>query len=127
MTKKRIAALALMLAGAALALTGCGNHGSDNASTIQPTGPASVIQFPTGFRNIAYKCDGRNMVYSVSAGADDSLSGGVAVVANDPRCVKPTPEPTPTTPPTTRPTVPPTTPATSAPTPTAPETVPPIG
>lgn len=77
------------LAGAALLalLAGCGNHGSDNSSQVaQPTGPATVIQFPYGFRNVAYKCDGPNMVYSGSAGADDSLPPSIAVVPNDPRC-----------------------------------------
>jgi hypothetical protein len=64
---------------------GC-NHSSDNASVVQPTGPASIIQFPYGFRNVAYKCDGPNMVYSGSAGASDNLSPSIAVVPNDPRC-----------------------------------------
>lgn len=65
---------------------GC-NHSSDNNSKVaQPTGPATVIQFPYGFRNVAYKCDGPNMVYSGSAGGDDSLPPSIAVVANDPRC-----------------------------------------
>jgi hypothetical protein len=67
------------------ALAGC-NHGSNNASVVQPTGPASIIQFPFGFRNVAYKCDGPNMVYSGSAGADDTLPPSIAVVPNDPRC-----------------------------------------
>lgn len=79
-------AVAGVLAGAAL--SGCsGAHSSDNSKTIaQPTGPATVIQFPYGFRNVAYKCDGPNMVYSGSAGVDDSLPPSIAVVANDPRC-----------------------------------------
>lgn len=77
-----VAAGTLALVG----LTGCNNHRSDNASTVQPTGPASIIQFPYGFRNVAYKCDGTTMVYSLSAGAADDQPGGVAVVPNDPRC-----------------------------------------
>lgn len=88
MTKRHIG---LLLAGAALvvaALTGCGNHGNNNASVVQPTGPADVIQFPYGFRNVAHKCDGPNMVYSLSAGQSDDLPGAVAVVPNDPRCTR---------------------------------------
>lgn len=78
-----VAVAALTLAG----LAGCGfNHRSDNASVVQPTGPATVIQFPYGFRNVAYKCDGPNMVYSASAGADDTLPPSIAVIPNDPRC-----------------------------------------
>lgn len=79
---------AAVLVAAGLTLAGCdwGNHGSDNASVVQPTGPASVVQFPYGFRNVAYKCDGPNMVYSGSAGVDDSLPPSIAVVPNDPRC-----------------------------------------
>jgi len=80
--KFRIAAVALTL----LALAGCGAHASNNNKVVIPTGPASVIQFPYGFRNVAYKCDGPNMVYSGSAGADDSLPPSIAVVPNDPRC-----------------------------------------
>ena len=70
----------------ALALTGCTNHKSNNASSVEPTGPASIIEFPHGFRNVAFKCSGPNMVYSLSAAVDDTLPGGLAVVPNDPRC-----------------------------------------
>jgi len=62
------------------------NHTSNNKSVVTPTGPASIVQFPYGFRNVAYKCDGPNMVYSGSAGTDDSLPPSIAVVPNDPRC-----------------------------------------
>lgn len=86
MGKKRIIAAAGAAVLALGALTGCGNHGSDNASVVQPTGTATIIKFPYGFRNVAYKCDGPNMVYSGSAGADDSLPPSIAVVPNDPRC-----------------------------------------
>lgn len=85
--KTRIIAVVAAGTLAALALGGCTlTHSSDNASVVQPTGPASVIQFPYGFRNIAYKCDGTTMVYSLSAGTADDQPGGVAVVPNDPRC-----------------------------------------
>lgn len=89
MKKTHIAALATTtILGAALVVSGCGaTHASDNNKQIaQPTGPATIIQFPYGFRNVAYKCDGPNMVYSGSAGADDTLPPSIAVVANDPRC-----------------------------------------
>lgn len=88
MSKARIAGI--VAAGAlALGLAGCGlgNHSSDNSAKVaQPTGPATVIQFPYGFRNVAAKCDGTTMVYSGSAGVDDSLPPSIAVVPNDPRC-----------------------------------------
>ena len=87
MRMKRI--IAALLAGAGIFLVasaeGC-SHASNNNKVVIPTGPASIIQFPFGFRNIAYKCDGPNMVYSGSAGADDTLPPSIAVVANDPRC-----------------------------------------
>lgn len=83
----------IIMAGTAMVglagLTACdgwGNHTSDNGSVVQPTGPATIVQFPYGFRNVAYKCDGPNMVYSGSAGVDDSLPPSIAVVPNDPRC-----------------------------------------
>lgn len=80
------AAIAFIVVGG-LGLSGCGNHLSDNSSKIaQPTGPATIIQFPYGFRNVAFKCDGPNMVYSGSAGADDSLPPSIAVIPNDARC-----------------------------------------
>lgn len=85
--KKRILGLTAVGVLAVGSLSGCwGNHASNNASVVQPTGPATIVQFPYGFRNVAYKCDGPNMVYSGSAGADDTLPPSIAVVANDPRC-----------------------------------------
>ena len=87
---KKPIAVAVALIAAGLSLTACSSsHASDNNKQIaQPTGPATVIQFPYGFRNVAYKCDGPNMVYSGSAGADDSLPPSIAVVPNDPRCAR---------------------------------------
>lgn len=83
----KTAAVAAVAALAVAGLSGCiGTHGSDNNVATTPTGPATVIKFPYGFRNVAYKCDGTTMVYSLSAGADDTSPGGIAVVANDPRC-----------------------------------------
>lgn len=73
--------------GALLLTTGAScAHASNNQKVVIPTGPASIVQFPYGFRNVAYKCDGPNMIYSGSAGADDTLPPSIAVVPNDPRC-----------------------------------------
>jgi len=65
----------------------CSTHGDSGSGDVNHA-PADIIEFPDGFRNVAHKCDGPNMVYSVSAGADDTLSGAITVVANDPRCAK---------------------------------------
>lgn len=65
----------------------CDTHSSSDSGDVNHA-PADVLEFPQGFRNVAHKCDGPNMVYSVSAGQADDLSGAVAVVANDPRCAK---------------------------------------
>lgn len=88
MRKRRVTIAVLAAVGIFFATTAesC-THASDNSHQIaQPTGPATIIQFPFGFRNVAYKCDGPNMVYSGSAGADDTLPPSIAVVPNDPRC-----------------------------------------
>jgi hypothetical protein len=88
MNKARIAGIAAVGVLTLAALAGCngGNHSSNNQSVVQQTGPATIVQFPYGFRNVAYKCDGPNMVYSGSAGVDDSLPPSIAVIPNDPRC-----------------------------------------
>lgn len=84
---KRIWLTGIVTGGLFVALSACsGAHTSNNDKVVIPTGPANVIQFPYGFRNVAYKCDGPNMVYSGSAGVDDKLPPSIAVVANDPRC-----------------------------------------
>lgn len=78
--------LAIAVAGA-LTLTGCsGDTHQDAPVTDVNHGPARTLDFPDGFRNVAAKCDGTTMVYSLSSGSTDSLSGGVAVVPNDTRC-----------------------------------------
>jgi hypothetical protein len=86
--KRTIAAL-VAAAGLAVTLTACGD--THSSSDVEPggvdTAPAQVIQFPDGFRNVAKKCDGPNMVYSASRGeTSDKVGGSVFVVANDPRC-----------------------------------------
>lgn len=71
-------------------LAGCGNQGhGDSAINQEDHGPAATIDFPDGFRNVARKCDGPNMVYSASRGVGSdyaAVPGAVAVVPNDPRC-----------------------------------------
>ena len=58
----------------------------DAPSNVTNTGPADVMFYPAGFRNVAHKCDGPNMVYVTSSGQGDTHPSGVFVVANDPRC-----------------------------------------
>lgn len=77
---------ALVLGSPLLMASSCDSpHQSSDYGNVNHS-PADVVQFPDGFRNIAHKCDGPNMVYSVSSSGSDTLSGGVAIVANDPRC-----------------------------------------
>lgn len=80
-----------LAAGLAVAnVTACSGQGHGDAQIGDENhGPATTLDFPDGFRNVAAKCDGPNRVYSVSAGSSDTLSGGVAVVPNDPRCKTP--------------------------------------
>jgi hypothetical protein len=79
----------------ALGLAACGSGHGD--TEIEPGGidssPAQIIQMPSGFRNVAHKCDGPNMIYSGSRGqTSDAVASGIAVVPNDPRCTgKPAP------------------------------------
>jgi hypothetical protein len=88
----RIKSVVVALTATALvALAGCADAQHRDA---EPGGvdnsPADVISFPDGFRNVAHKCDGPNMIYSASRGdtsSDTSVAGSIAVVANDPRCV----------------------------------------
>lgn len=78
----------VLIALCGFALSACGaNHASTDTQDVN-TGPArTVMQFPRGFRNVAVKCDGPNMVYSASRGGPGTnVAGSVAVVPNDPRC-----------------------------------------
>jgi hypothetical protein len=70
-----------------LCLGACSDSSHQDApSGTKDTGPADIINFPAGYRNVAHKCDGPNMVYVTSAGQDDTRASGLYVVANDPRC-----------------------------------------
>jgi len=85
---KRAALIAALVI--ALPLTqadSCDTHSDADSGKVDHA-PADVIQFPDGFRNVAHKCDGPNMVYSLSSGQSDTRPGGLAVVPNDPRCAK---------------------------------------
>lgn len=53
-------------------------------TATQNSDPAQIIAMPDGFNNAASKCDGPNRIYTTYHG--DSSYGGIAVVANDPRC-----------------------------------------
>lgn len=81
----------IVMVCAAGLLAGCGSdHGSTNADDLNTGAARSVMQFPAGFRNVAVKCDGPNMVYSASRGGKGTnVAGAVAVVANDARCGTP--------------------------------------
>jgi hypothetical protein len=96
MNRTMRASLGITLAAAATLGLGACSAGHEDAA-IEPGGidnsPAQVVQFPSGFRNVAHKCDGPNMVYSASRGqSTDAVAGSVFVVPNDPRCpgAKPT-------------------------------------
>lgn len=105
---KRMRQLALAAVGVALfaalvgALTACGAFGAAHDASLgdDATGSAEIIHMPDGFRNAARKCDGPNMVYSLSYGKNDnysstSVSGALSVAPNDPRCVKAVASPSP--------------------------------
>lgn len=80
----------------------------DSAIIGRDNSPAKVLDMPDGFRNVAYKCNGTNMVYVTSrgknGGAFKSEVSAVSVVPNDPRCSNPTPiTPSPSSSPSVRP------------------------
>lgn len=62
-------------------LATCGSSGHGDAA-VEPGGvdnaPAQIVQMPEGFRNVARKCDGPNMVYSGSRGqTSDAVASGI--------------------------------------------------
>ena len=76
---------------AVLALAGCSTDKATEPFKDAPrsgtnNGAAEVITMPDGFNNVASKCDGPNRVYVIFHG--DDKYGAIAVVPNDPRCVK---------------------------------------
>ena len=80
----------LLLVAVVLVLSGCGLSKAQEPFKDAPTNgarndsPATIIEMPDGFSNLAGKCDGDNYVYVVFHG--DNKYGSIAVVPNDPRC-----------------------------------------
>jgi hypothetical protein len=73
--------LVLALAATCVLLTGCSGHGSAPIGKVDDS-PATVVNFPSGYPNVAFKCLGPNGIYS------GERRGGVSVVANDANCVE---------------------------------------
>lgn len=78
---------------AVVTLTGCGERGQNAQKAARDTAPAVVLNFPQGFRNVAFKCYGTVGIYVTSRG--DSASSGskgselpssVSTQVNDPNC-----------------------------------------
>ncbi len=71
---------------AALALAGCNSYNEQRGKGDAPVGqtddsPATIINFPNNFANVAHKCYGTTGLYSNTRNAGD-----VTVVPSDPRC-----------------------------------------
>ena len=82
---KRLIGIGAAIAVAVLLTAGaCDATGDAPVSGDADRSPAKQFQMPDGFSNFAAKCDGPNMVYTLYHGA--GAYGGIAVVANDPRC-----------------------------------------
>lgn len=94
--KRRILALAAVTL---LGLAGCaGKASQQSAPDVEPAGINSgthqkVIQMPSGFRNVAFECNGPVGVYVTSRGAnqgttDDAtaLPSSISTVLDDPNC-----------------------------------------
>lgn len=61
-------------------------YGKDADRGANNDAPADTMTFPDGFNNVATKCDGPNRVYVTFHG--DGAYGSIAVVTDDPRCVR---------------------------------------
>lgn len=97
MTRRTIAlaATAVLLLGAG---AGCTKASQTSAPDVEPAGINSgthtrVIQMPSGFRNVAFTCNGHVGVYVTSRGAnlgasDDAtaLPSSISTVNGDPNC-----------------------------------------
>lgn len=80
--KKRFIVIPLTLASI-ISLSACEQEQDAPVNSRDKTA-ATLMNMPDGFSNVAHKCDGPNMVYTVFHG--DSSYGSVAVAPNDPRC-----------------------------------------
>lgn len=76
---------------AAVALGGCSFAGKTHQSSparLTDTSPGNVVQFPSGFRNVAYKCVNVQgewfAVFSGSSSGNDAVS-----IWPDPKCTHP--------------------------------------
>lgn len=90
-TRIAIGALSVCTVVAGFTLSACGaDHQSGPDPTAANTHPGTneaVIQFPDGFRNVAFQCFGTEGVYVTSRGqTTDAITSGVAVQADDPHC-----------------------------------------
>lgn len=89
LTRRRLAASAIT-ATVLVSLTACNSKAvepfQDSGVAGRDKSPATVLDMPDGFSNVATKCDGPNRVYVIFH--SDSAYGSVSVVPNDPRCVK---------------------------------------
>jgi len=85
MKKTILAAAAVVLA---LTLSSCGGKATEPFKDAPVSGhndtPATIVNMPDGFNNVARKCDGPNMVYTPYH--NNAPYGAVAVAPNDPRC-----------------------------------------
>lgn len=80
---KRLALVCVVIAS--IGLGACGEGKGSSSIDDENTGPASIIDYPRGFRNVAHKCDGHgHRVFSTSRGndAESNVPGGVAVIAD---------------------------------------------
>lgn len=81
------AMLFVLCAMALIALAACSDSSHRNApSGNKDNTPANIVNFPAGYRNVAYKCVGPDMVYVTSSGQGDSHPSSVFVIHNDERC-----------------------------------------
>lgn len=82
---------ALLIAGVAVALTSCGasaRRGTQDApiGATDNTPPVVILNFPDGYPNIAFKCNGHDGIYTLRRDYQP-----VVVVPKDDNCYRETP------------------------------------
>jgi hypothetical protein len=90
-TRLAICTFALIATALSVVLAGCGASHTDapdpTAANTHPGTNEAVMQYPDGFRNVAFECHGTTGVYVTSHGqTTDAITSGIAVLANDPAC-----------------------------------------